>query len=484
MRRSRGSARTTLDVTVTIHWFRRDLRLADNTALAHAAAEGERLLPVFVLDDAILARRDTGAARVRFMLGCIAALADALATAGSRLMVLRGDPATVLPGLARAVGASAVHWNKDYEPYARARDARIAEALAAGGVAARPWKDQVMFEEGEILTSQGRPFTVYTPYARAWRLRKPAAPRGTPRLPPPPAVDVTSTPLPDAAALGFTSEATLPPPGEDAARARLATFGTTALRAYDDERDVPAHAGTSGLSPYLRFGVVSIRAVHAATAGRSAGARAFTGELIWRDFYQQLLFHHPNVERQAFRPAMRALAWDNDRGLFRAWQRGETGYPIVDAAMRQLRATGWMHNRCRMIVASFLTKDLLVDWRWGERHFMRELVDGDLAANNGGWQWAASAGTDAQPWFRIFNPTAQGERFDPAGAYVRRWVPELAALPASAIHRPWDLTPMEAKRAGVTLGSTYPERVVLHEERRPRALAMYGAVRAGVDRNM
>jgi deoxyribodipyrimidine photo-lyase len=227
------------------------------------------------------------------------------------------------------------------------------------------------------------------------------------------------------------------------------------------------------LSPYLRFGAVSIRSVHAATLGRSTGAKTFTTELIWRDFYQQLLFHHPNVEREAFKPAFRSLAWENDRRLFAAWQRGETGYPIVDAAMRQLRATGWMHNRCRMIVASFLTKDLLIDWRWGERHFMRELVDGDLAANNGGWQWAASTGTDAQPWFRIFNPTSQGERFDPDGAYVRQWVPELQDVPKRWIHQPW-----EAPDAGSGgLHRRYPERIVVHAERRLRALAMYGATR-------
>ena len=463
----------------TIHWFRRDLRITDNTALARAAAEGERLLPVFVLDDAILARRDTGAARVRFMLESLAALADALADCGSRLVLLRGDPAKTLLDVARAVGAEAVHWNKDYEPYARGRDARVTEALTAHGVRTHGWKDQVLFEEREILTAQGKPYTVYTPYARAWRAAKPAAPVRMPPLPPLPR-GVGSLPTsawPDATELGFATTADLPAPGERAARARLDEFRAAALADYDEGRNFPARSGTSGLSPYLRFGIVSIRTVHADTSGRSAAARTFTGELIWRDFYQQLLFHHPNVERQAFRPPMRTLAWENDRGLFAAWQRGETGYPIVDAAMRQLRATGWMHNRCRMIVASFLTKDLLIDWRWGERHFMRELVDGDLAANNGGWQWAASTGTDAQPWFRIFNPTSQGRKFDPDGDYVRRWVPELAGVPTKWIHEPWRLTPIEARQAGLGLDTTYPERIVLHEERRPRALAMYGATR-------
>jgi len=462
----------------TVHWFRRDLRLRDNTALARAAAGGERLLPVFVLDDAILQRRDTGASRVRFLLGCLAALADTLAAAGSRLVILRGDPAEELVRVARATGAVAVHWNKDYEPHARGRDARVTEALAQAGVAAHAWKDQVLFEEREILTAAGRPFTVFTPYARAWGARRAPAPASAPRLPPPPAGRLSETPLPDATALGFASDAALPQPGERAALAHLRSFAAHGLAGYAEARDLPAHAGTSGLSPYLRFGAVSIRSVHAATAGRGRGPRAYTTELAWRDFYQQLLFHHPNVERQAFKPAMRGLTWENDRGLFRAWQLGETGYPIVDAAMRQLAATGWMHNRCRMLVASFLTKDLLIDWRWGERHFMRELVDGDLAANNGGWQWAASTGTDAQPWFRIFNPTAQGKRYDPDGAYVRRWVPALARVPSRWIHRPWELPAAAAAAAGLVPGRSYPERVVVHEERRPRALAMYGAARA------
>jgi deoxyribodipyrimidine photo-lyase len=393
-------------MTIAIHWFRRDLRLRDNTALARAAA-AERLVPVFVLDDAILARADTGATRVRFLLDCLAALADALAAKGSRLFLLRGDPPEVLVRTARTIGATSVHWNKDYEPYARGRDAQVSEALAAAGIRAFPWKDQVLFEESEILTAQHRPYTVFTPYARVWRTRKPASPVRTPRLPRPPArMDLRTVELPDPSALGFASTASIPRPGEGAALARLRRFAREDLPRYASRRDLPGHHGTSGLSPYLRFGLVSIRTVHAETAGRGAGARAFTTELVWREFYQQLLFHHPNVEREALKPAMRGLAWENDRGLFDAWQRGETGYPIVDAAMRQLRATGWMHNRCRMIVASFLAKDLLIDWRWGERHFMRELVDGDLAANNGGWQWAASTGTDAQPWFRIFNPTA------------------------------------------------------------------------------
>jgi len=456
-----------------VHWFRRDLRLADNTALARAAADGERLLAVFVLDDAILGRADTGAARVVFLLGCLRALGDALAARGSRLVVVRGAPEQELPRLARAVGAVAVHWNKDYEPCARARDARVAAALAAIGVESHAWKDHVLFEEREILTASGSPFTVFTPYARAWSRRVPAAPRVRITVPPSPAAP-DGVPVPDAAALGCTTGATLPEPGERAARRRLRRFVETRLARYARARDIPAEAGTSELSAYLRFGVLSIRSAYAAVAGRNAaGARAWRTELVWRDFYAQILFHHPNVEREAFRPAFRDLAWTGATAHLDAWRRGETGYPIVDAAMRQLHATAWMHNRARMIVASFLTKDLLVDWRHGERYFMRHLVDGDLAANNGGWQWAASTGTDAQPFFRIFNPIAQGERFDREGAYVRRWVPELARVPGRWVHRPWEMPEREARAAGLVLGTTYPHRIVRHEEQRPKALALY-----------
>jgi deoxyribodipyrimidine photo-lyase len=466
-------------VRTVVHWFRRDLRLADNTALGRAAAEGERLVPLFVLDNAILARPDTGAARVAFLLGCLRALARDLAAAGSALIVTRGNPVAEIPRLARAVGAVAVHWNKDYEPYARGRDAQVATALAALGIASHAWKDQVLFEEREILTAAGKPFTVFTPYARAWRSRRAAAPAPRPALPPLPADHVpASLAIPEPAALGFTSSVVPPEPGEAAGAARLAAFAAHGLRAYARTRDFPGAGGTSGLSPYLKLGAVSIRQAHARAArGRGAGARAWLTELAWRDFYHQLLFHHPSLEREAFRPEFRALAWQDDPRLFAAWTQGETGYPIVDAAMRQLAATGWMHNRARMIVASFLAKDLLVDWRRGERWFMQQLVDGDLAANNGGWQWAASTGTDAQPYFRIFNPTAQGERFDARGTYVRRWVPELDRVPARWIHRPWDLPAAAARKAGVVLGRTYPERVVRHEAQRRKALALYGAAR-------
>ncbi|HEY2386076.1 MAG TPA: deoxyribodipyrimidine photo-lyase [Candidatus Binatia bacterium] len=462
-----------------LHWFRRDLRLADNTALTRAAAGAERLLPVFVIDDAILARPDTGAPRVVFLFGCLHALAGALAATGSRLVVLRGAPERELPRLARTVGAAAVHWNKDYEPYARARDARVAEALRAAGVASHQWKDHVLFEEREILTAAGTPFTVFTPYARAWARGTPASPMRRAPLPPPPE-GVAGEALPTPEGLGLTTTAALPEPGERPARRVLARFVQSRLKRYSTARNAPGKAGTSELSPYLRFGVLSIRTAYAAVAGsHSAGARAWRNELAWRDFYCQILFHHPNVEREAFRPAFRTLGWTGAPAHFEAWCRGETGYPIVDAAMRQLDATAWMHNRARMIAASFLTKDLLIDWRQGERWFMQRLVDGDLAANNGGWQWAASTGTDAQPFFRIFNPSAQGERFDPDGAYVRRWVPELAGVPARWIHRPWEMPGLDARAAGLVLGGTYPERLVRHEEQRPKALALYGAARAG-----
>ncbi len=464
-----------------LHWFRRDLRLTDNTALARAAADGERLLPVFVIDDALLARADTGAPRVAFLLACLRTLADSLAAAGSRLLVLRGAPERELPRLARMLDAVAIHWNKDYEPYARERDARVATALRAVGVASHAWKDHVLFEEAEILTAAGTPFTVFGPYARAWSRRRPAPPSPRTRLPPAPAAgDGAALPSPEA--LGFAATGALPEPGERAARRRLRRFIDTRLAAYDAARNLLAEAGTSELSPYLRFGVLSIRTAYAAVAGRStAGARAWRNELAWRDFYCQILFHHPNVEREAFRPALRNLPWSGSAAHFDAWCRGETGYPIVDAAMRQLNASAWMHNRARMIVAAFLTKDLLVDWRRGERYFMQRLVDGDLAANNGGWQWSASTGTDAQPFFRLFNPSTQGERFDRDGAYVRRWVPELARVPVHWIHRPWEMPGVDARGAGVVLGRTYPDRIVRHEEQRPKALALYRRSRGALE---
>jgi deoxyribodipyrimidine photo-lyase len=468
-------------VQTAIHWFRRDLRVSDNTALSAAAAAAQAVVPAFIFDDAILTAPDVGAARVSFLLRSLESLAKNLEALGYRLIIRRGKPQEELVKLARETGAEAVFWNKDYEPYARERDARVAVALQAAGVAARPHKDVVLWEEQEILTQAGRPFTVFTPYSRAWRARGLHGPQ--PRLraaetkPPAPA----SVRLPaDSAELGHPLTQTVPPAGEHAALEALRGFLKRNVFHYGEERNFPALDHTSHLSPHLRFGTINIRTIvaklNAATAKElPAAARrsadVFLSELIWREFYIQVLANFPHVTRGCFRPEYDALAWRENREHFEAWRKGLTGYPIVDAAMRCLNATGWMHNRLRMIVAMFLTKDLLLPWQWGERYFMQQLVDGDLAANNGGWQWSAGTGTDAAPYFRIFNPVSQGAKFDPEGEFVRRWVPELAGLTSATIHEPW----REPLLAGAA--ADYPERIVHHEEQRLRCLAMFKAVK-------
>jgi deoxyribodipyrimidine photo-lyase len=456
-----------------VHWFRNDLRLADNTALAEACT-ADVLAPVFVFDDALLGSPSRGAPRVRFLRECVARLARRLEERGSRLFVRRGDPRVALPALVREVRADLVTWNDDVSPFAVRRDAAVRAALEALGARVRTCRDRTLFGAGEVRTREGRPYTVYTPFRRAWWQRFESDPPRDPgprRLPGAPAGPAAGE-IPEAAALGAAGDDTrLPAAGEDAARRRLRRFLARDAAHYAERRDYPALDATSRLSPHLRFGTLSARtclreAREAAADDRRAarGIAKWLDELVWREFYAAILEAFPRVLRGAFRPQFDALRWEDDERLLHAWCEGRTGYPFVDAAMRQLRATGWMHNRARMVVASFLAKDLLVDWRRGERFFMQRLVDGDPASNDGGWQWAASTGTDAQPWFRIFNPVTQGERFDPDGEYVRRYVPELARLPGAAAHRPWDA-------AGGA--PDYPPRCVDHAERREQALRRY-----------
>jgi deoxyribodipyrimidine photo-lyase len=469
-----------------LHWFRRDLRLADNTALAAAARDsGGLVLPVFVLDDAILQGRFASPARTAFLLAALSSLDTDLRTHGSRMIVRRGEPLRELLDLARKSGAQAVYWNRDYTPYAVRRDREVKTALREAGFAAHSFKDTVLFEIDEIRSQSDRPYTVFTPYRRRWRqaldqpgLQVQAAPRLQPPAAWPDAID-----LPDPADPGKPPGHALPDAREAAAAAQLQRFGDRrrelSIASYAEKRDLPAIEGTSKLSPYLRLGLLSVRQCLTAALAEplNEGAEAWIGELAWRDFYVQVLYHHPHVLRGAFRPEYNNIEWENDPALFAAWQAGRTGFPLVDAAMRQLSSEGWMHNRARMVVASFLSKDLLVDWRWGERHFMRLLIDGDPAANNGGWQWAAGTGTDAQPYFRIFNPTSQSQKFDPDGAYIRRYVPELAGVPAKYIHEPQRMPAAEQRRVGVQIGRDYPLPIVDHKARRELALARYRAAR-------
>ncbi len=474
-----------------IHWFRRDLRLHDNTAFAAAARDaGGAVVPVFILDDAILHGRWASPNRTAFLLACLAALAAELHAQGSRLIVRRGDPQTILPQLAHELGASGVYWNRDYTPYAIRRDAALKTTLRAAGLTAQSFKDVVIFEMDEVLSKEGRAYTVYTPYARTWRRlleERGTAVQAAPTLAysaeQQATLETQTTAIPTLTDLGMTSPITLPAAGEAAAQAQLQHFinERNGIADYAERRNLMGEAGTSRLSPHLRLGTLSVRQCIAAAQNTAAGAGRDTwiGELIWRDFYVQVLYHHPHVLSGAFKPIYNNLAWENDAALFAAWKAGQTGYPVVDAAMRQLAQEGWMHNRARMIVASFLTKDLLIDWRWGETHFMQHLLDGDPAANNGGWQWAAGTGTDAQPYFRIFNPASQGEKFDPEGAYVRRYVPELANVPNKFIHTPHTMAPADQIRADIQVGRDYPTPIVNHKTRREQALALYNAVREG-----
>jgi deoxyribodipyrimidine photo-lyase len=464
-----------------IWWVRRDVRLHDNAALATAIARGG-VIPLFVLDPGVLESRlhASAARRQAFLFAGLRELDRELRARGSRLVVRAGRPADALGALVAETGASAVVAEADVSPYARRRDAAVRRAVPLELVGG-----PTLHHPTDLVKADGTPYTVFSPFRKAW-LERPLPRRGDLVAPPARLADVPR---------GLASAA-LPPgetpagfaPGEGEARRRLAAFASgCGIERYDTERDRVDHAGTSALSPYLRFGMISAReAVVAALEAGAAkdgprgrgGPDVWLSELVWREFYQAVLFHFPLVLREAFDPRMRRLGHRRAPRELRAWQEGRTGYPIVDAGMRQLATIGWMHNRARMIVASFLTKDLLIDWREGEAWFMRHLVDGDPAANNGGWQWTAGVGTDAAPYFRVFNPVLQAKRFDPDGAYVRRWVPELARVPATHVHEPWTLTPIEQQAAGCVLDRDYPAPIVEHHAVRERALAAYNQAQA------
>ncbi|MDJ0703273.1 MAG: FAD-binding domain-containing protein [Leptolyngbyaceae cyanobacterium MO_188.B28] len=428
-----------------LFWHRRDLRISDNLGLAAAWQRTSKVIGVFCLDDGILRRNDVASARVAYLIGCLRALQQRYIEAGSQLLIIHADPQVGLPKLADALGALAVYWNRDVEPYSRSRDRAVAAALKEKGIEIRikTW-DQLLHAPGDIQTSSGSPYTVYTPFWRNWSRQTKADPaaqletlQGLSAPEWEQAENAGVIPLPDAKDLGFTWSNELPLlPGEKAAQAQLSRFCEAFIQAYDIQRNVPSAPGTSLLSPALKFGAIGIRKVWAATVEamehtRSDEARVgintWRQELAWREFYQHVMYFFPDLAEGPYRQPLKAFPWDNDKDRFQAWSQGKTGYPIVDAAMRQLNQTGWMHNRCRMIVASFLTKDLIIDWRWGERYFMQTLVDGDLSANNGGWQWSASSGMDPKP-LRIFNPASQAKKFDPDADYIRQWLPEIRSL--------------------------------------------------------
>jgi deoxyribodipyrimidine photo-lyase len=463
--------------TTAIWWIRRDLRLADNPALHKALTGGGQVVPLFVFDPALLESEWVAPQRVAFLVEGLRLLDADLRARGSRLVLRTGRPDAVLPEVVAEVGATAVYAQEDFSMYARQRDqavAQVAPLHLLPGLTVHP--------PGLVKKADGTPYTVFTPFSRTWKQHTP--PRQADLLPAPAQI-ATPEGLPSDA-FPETEPFDKPfPPGEVEAQRRLAVFvnGLAApIFDYRTNRNQLDLAGTAQLSPYLRFGMISARqaVVAALTAVAAApnreakkGAETWLNELIWREFYIAILHHFPFVQQRSFRDQYQTIPWRNDPDEFAAWCAGRTGYPVVDAAMRQLLMTGWMHNRARMITASFLVKDLLIDWRWGEKWFMQHLVDGDPAANNGGWQWTAGTGTDAAPYFRIFNPTTQGQKFDPSGHYIRRWLPELAFVPDRYIHEPHKMVTAVQNKANCRIGQDYPVPIVDHREARQRTLAAY-----------
>lgn len=457
-----------------VWWVRRDLRLSDNQALAEALRQANTVIPVFILDPKLLTSDFVGPARLAFLFDGLRALDSSLRNRGSRLIVREGDPLEVLTTLCHESLVEGIFAEEDYSPYARQRDEKIAFRLPlylSTGV--------TVFPPQMLSKTNGEPYTVFTPFSRMWR-SLPAT--GSPLLAPehlPEIPEIKSLEIPTQPVHPKTSPFKA---GEQEAQKRLSRFTTDGIFEYADTRNRMELEGTSQVSPYLRLGMLSARqAVWAArkaiqatgTTTSRESVDSWLNELIWREFYATILYHFPFVRGNAFKADLRDIPWQDDPDGLAAWKAGLTGYPVVDAAMRQLNATGWMHNRARMITASFLTKDLLIDWREGERFFMQQLLDGDPASNNGGWQWTAGTGTDAAPYFRVFNPVLQGQKFDPQGDYVRRWVPELANIPIKYLHAPWETPPELQKQVGCVVGSDYPTPIVDHAMARKRVLLAY-----------
>ena len=462
-------ARTT-HMTTAIVWFRRDLRVHDHPALTAAQRAADRIVPVFVLDPRLLeAGRFPSVNRAWFLLESLRELRAALRDRGGELFVREGRPEEVLPELARATGADAVHYAADVSPFATARDARVDAAVET----VRHPGTFVADELEAITTGDGKPYTVFSPFWRRWEQAPRREVHGAPR-----ALSVPSGLAAGRIPAAPDPEAAEPfAPGERAARKRLARWLADGIDAYDERHD-RLEGGTSELSPYLHFGCLSAReAEQRARDKGGAGADAFVRQLAWRDFYAHVLRAFPGNARHAHKRAFDRLEWEDDHAAFDAWREGRTGFPVVDAGMRQLRHRGWMHNRARLIVASFLTKDLHLDWRLGEAHFMRHLTCGDEAQNNGNWQWIASVGVDPAPYYRrLYNPAAQQERHDPDGSYVRRWCPELRDVPLAKLAQPWTMSEAEQEAADCVIGRDYPAPIVDHKRERERALARYRAV--------
>lgn len=482
-------------------WYRNDLRVTDNPALYSACQSAERLnahlLPIFIFDAVTPGVHRIGGASRWWLYESLMGLDQSLRRRGSRLMLRQGPADEVLQDIIARYGVTEIHWNRRYEPWATAADADLKAALKDQGVVVSSHQASLLVEPWSLKTKTGGPYRVYTPFSKACFAR--IASDGIGDVSPAP---TTLPPVPSGFASDRLDEWELQPtapnwasefpehwrPGERGAVERLSRFVDETVTAYGDERNRPDIAGTSGLSPHLRWGEISPRRIWQAmemavaasgAAGLPKGPETFLKEILWREFAYSLLFHFPHLPETPLDGKFSAMPWRRHYGdVLTAWQRGETGYPLVDAGMRQLRRTGWMHNRVRMVAASFLIKHLMVPWQEGQAWFWDTLVDADLASNSASWQWVAGCGADAAPYFRIFNPTGQAEKFDPDGDYIRRWVPELARLPKAVIHKPWEATPMDLKAAGVSLGGNYPRPIVDHPTARGQALAAYDVVKA------
>ncbi len=469
-----------------IVWFRRDLRVHDQPALTAACKECDEVIPLFVFDEPLLQSHEFGSACVNFMLGCLDELRASLAARGLTLQWRRGEPVEEVVHSARVLKADIVYWNRDYEPCAIERDRLAHQRLAKLGVAVRTFKDHVVFEASEVRGATGEPLQRYSAYRARWWAKWHAA---TPAILPNPSIPGKKNslsspafgPLPSAVDLKYGPVESAFEPGERNARKRLRWFLEGPIHSYAQGRNLPAIDGSSKLSPHFRFGTLSPRtAIHAALSTLARGGWVsrpdvllWVDELIWREFFQQVLMAYPHVTQGPFKtvsvPPAHPAGSERDR-LFHTWCEGKTGYPLVDAGMRQLNQSGWMHNRVRMVVASFLIKDLRIDWQSGEQYFMQHLIDADVAANNGNWQWCASTGTDAMQGYRIFNPALQSKKFDPDGIYIRRYVPELARMPTNKIHEPHLMSPDEQRQYGCHIGVDYPAPVVDHRQARQEYL--------------
>ena len=473
-----------------LFWHRRDLRLSDNVGLARCREKTPKIVGIFCLDPQILQADDIAPARIHYLLGCLAELQTSYQQKGSQLLIFSGSPAQIIPTLAVALGADTVAWNLDCEPYAQRRDQQVATTLRERGIKVETHWDQLLHFPGEILSQGQQPYTIYTPFWKNWIQQPKAVPVSTPEqlLGLTDAEQETLTSLgaialpialPTAQSLGFFWSSPLPlEAGEKAAKIRLHWFVEQCLSNYQEQRNFPAIDGTSQLSAALKLGAIGIREIwqktlqaleNSRSEEEKASIQTWQQELAWREFYQHCLYFFPQLAEGAYREPFKYFPWENNPDYFQAWCEGNTGYPMIDAAMRQLNETGWMHNRCRMIVASFLTKDLIVNWQWGEKYFMQTLYDGDLAANNGGWQWSASSGMDAKP-LRIFNPMTQAQKFDPEADYIRQWLPELSHLETEALLT-GKISSVQRQRLG------YPEPIVNHQQQQKYFKSLYQQVK-------